>query len=148
MPLNLQYRFLVAAAKLLQLCLTLCNPIDGSLPGSHIPGILQARTLEWVAIAFSDRFVEDLWIWNISNLYNINGIMDFQVPTMQFQQVSSSATPISFILLPPFCLPLSNFDKWIKWTSIKKKTFIREFPGGPVVRTWHFNCCDPGSIPG
>ena len=47
--------------------------------------------------------------------------MDFQVPTMQFQQVSSSATPISFILLPPFCLPLSNFDKWIKWTSIKKK---------------------------
>ena len=61
--------------------------------------------------------------------------MDFQVPTMQFQQVSSSATPISFILLPPFCLPLSNFDKWIKWTSIKKKTFIREFPGGPVVRT-------------
>ena len=43
-----------AAAKLLQLCLTLCNPIDGSLPGSAVPGILQARTLEWVAISFSD----------------------------------------------------------------------------------------------
>ena len=38
-----------AAAKLLQSCLTLCDPIDGSPPGSPIPGILQARTLEWVA---------------------------------------------------------------------------------------------------
>ena len=42
-----------AAAKSLQLCPTLCNPIDSSLPGSPVPGILQARTLEWVAIAFS-----------------------------------------------------------------------------------------------
>ena len=41
-----------AAAKSLQLCLTLCDPIDSSLPGSPIPGILQARTLEWVAISF------------------------------------------------------------------------------------------------
>ena len=42
-----------AAAKSLQLCPTLCDPTDGSPPGSHIPGILQARTLEWVAISFS-----------------------------------------------------------------------------------------------
>ena len=42
-----------AAAKSLQSYLTLCDPIDGSPPGSHIPGILQARTLEWVAISFS-----------------------------------------------------------------------------------------------
>ena len=41
------------AAKSLQLCLILCDPIDGSPPGSPVPGILQARTLEWVAIAFS-----------------------------------------------------------------------------------------------
>ena len=41
------------AAKSLQSCLTLCDPIDGSLPGSPIPGILQARILEWGAIAFS-----------------------------------------------------------------------------------------------
>ena len=41
------------AAKSLQSCLTLCDPIDGSPPGSPIPGILQARTLEWVAISFS-----------------------------------------------------------------------------------------------
>ena len=42
-----------AAAKSLQSCLTLCDPIDGSQPGSLVPGILQARTLEWVAISFS-----------------------------------------------------------------------------------------------
>ena len=47
------YRFTAATAKLLQSCTTLCNPIDGSPPGSPIPGILQARTLEWGAIAFS-----------------------------------------------------------------------------------------------
>ena len=43
-----------AAAKSLQSCPTLCNPVDGSPPGSSIPGILQARTLEWVAISFSN----------------------------------------------------------------------------------------------
>ena len=42
------------AAKLLQSCLTLCGPIDGSPPGSSIPGILQARILEWVTTAFSN----------------------------------------------------------------------------------------------
>ena len=43
-----------ATAKLLQSCLTLCEPIDGNPPGSTVPGILQARTLEWVAISFSN----------------------------------------------------------------------------------------------
>ena len=47
-----------AAAKSLQSCQALCDPIDGSPPGSPIPGILQARTLEWVAIAFSN-----VWKW-------------------------------------------------------------------------------------
>ena len=45
-----------AAAKSLQSCPTLCNPIDGSPPASPIPGILQARTLEWVAISFSNAW--------------------------------------------------------------------------------------------
>ena len=43
-----------AAAKSLQSCPTLCDPIDGSPPGSTVPGILQARALEWVAISFSN----------------------------------------------------------------------------------------------
>ena len=47
-------KWYTAAAKSLQLCPTLCDPIDGSPPGSAVPGILQARTLEWVAISFSN----------------------------------------------------------------------------------------------
>ena len=49
-----------AAAKSLQSCPTLCDPVDGSPPGSPIPGILQARTLEWVAISFSNA-----WNWKV-----------------------------------------------------------------------------------
>ena len=48
------YLAAAAAAKSLQSCLTLCNPTNGSPPSSPIPGILQARTLEWVAISFSN----------------------------------------------------------------------------------------------
>ena len=51
---------LAAAAKSLQLCSTLCDPRDGSPPGSPVPGILQARTLEWVAISFSNA-----WKWKV-----------------------------------------------------------------------------------
>ena len=55
-----------AAAKSLQSCPTLCNPIDGSPPGSAIPGILQARTLEWVAISFS-KATTKIWsrFWKV-----------------------------------------------------------------------------------
>ena len=49
-----RYMYAAAAAKSLQSCPTLCDPIDGSPPGSPVPGILQARTLEWVAISFSN----------------------------------------------------------------------------------------------
>ena len=48
------YSAAAAAAKSLQSCLTLCGPTDGSPPGSPVPGILQARTLEWVAISLSN----------------------------------------------------------------------------------------------
>ena len=50
----------IAIAKSLQSCLTLCDPIDGSPPGFPVPGILQARTLEWVAISFSNA-----WKWKV-----------------------------------------------------------------------------------
>ena len=54
------YHDWLAAAKSLQSCPTLCDPIDGSPPGSPVPGILQARTLEWVAISFSNA-----WKWKV-----------------------------------------------------------------------------------
>ena len=59
--MNLKYSAAAAAAKSLQLCLTLCDTIDGSPPGSPVPGILQARTLEWVAISFSTLSSAEFW---------------------------------------------------------------------------------------
>ena len=56
----LQWSTAAAAAKSLQSCPTLCNPNDSSPPGSPVPGILQARTLEWVAISFSNA-----WKWKV-----------------------------------------------------------------------------------
>ena len=53
MVMRLIYAAAAAAAKSFQSCLTLCDPVDGSPPGSPVPGILQARTLEWGATAFS-----------------------------------------------------------------------------------------------
>ena len=55
-----QVSYAAAAAKSLQSCPTLCNPIDGSPPGFPVPGILQARTLEWVAISFFNT-----WKWKV-----------------------------------------------------------------------------------
>ena len=54
LPLATTAMAAAAAAKSLQSCLTLCDPIDGNPPGSPVPGILQAKTLEWVAISFSN----------------------------------------------------------------------------------------------
>ena len=59
-PWKKSYDKPAAAAKSLQSCPTLCDPIDGSPPGSPVPGILQARTLEWVAISFSNA-----WKWKV-----------------------------------------------------------------------------------
>ena len=66
-----------AAAKLHQLCPTLCDPVDGSPPGSSIPGILQARTLEWVAISSSNA-----WKWKVKvkSLSPLRDPMDYGLP--------------------------------------------------------------------
>ena len=96
-----------AAAKLLQSCLTLCDPIDGSPPGSPIPGILQARTLEWVAISFTNA-----WKWKVKvkllsrvRLCAIPWTAAYQAPpSMGFsRQEYWSGVPLpSLILLPRY----------------------------------------------
>ena len=60
--------FAAAAAKSLQSCPTLCDPINGSPPGSTVPGILQARTLEWVAIQVNDK-VDFLTVFFNTDIY-------------------------------------------------------------------------------
>ena len=68
------YFIYAAAAKSLQLCLILCDPIDGSPPGSPVPGILQARTLEWVAISFSNA-----WKWKVKGK-SLSPVQLFMIP--------------------------------------------------------------------
>ena len=69
-----------AAAKLVQLCPTLCDPIDGSPPGSSVPGVFQARILEWVAISFSNA-----WKWKVK-MKLLSGVRLFATPwTVPYQ---------------------------------------------------------------
>ena len=73
-----------AAAKSLQSYPTLCDPIDGSPPGSSIPGILQARTLEWVAISFSNA-----WKWKVK-VKSLSHVRLFEIPWTAAYQVPLS----------------------------------------------------------
>ena len=82
-----------AAAKSLQLCPTLCDPRDGSPPGSPVPGILQARTLEWVAISFSNA-----WKW--------------KVKVKPFSRVQLFATPWTAAYQPPPSMGFSRQEYW------------------------------------
>ena len=93
-----------AAAKSLQSCPTLCDPIDGSPPGSPIPGILQARTLEWVAISSSNA-----WRWKVKmkslsrvRLFATLWTAAYQAPpSMGFsRQEYWSGVPLPSLLLP------------------------------------------------
>ena len=82
-----------AAAKSLQLCLTLCDPIDGSPPGSPVPGILQARTLEWVAISFSNA-----WKWKVKGKL--------------LSRIRPSATPWTAAYQAPPSMGFSRQEYW------------------------------------
>ena len=68
------WKYAAAAAKSPQSCPTLCDPIDGSPPGSAVPGILQARTLEWVAISFSN-----VWKWKVK-VKSLSRVRLFETP--------------------------------------------------------------------
>ena len=82
-----------AAAKSLQSCPTLCDPIDDSPPGSPVPGILQARTLEWVAISFSSA-----WKW--------------EVKVKSFSRVRLLATPWTAAYQAPLSMGFSRQEYW------------------------------------
>ena len=82
-----------AATKSLQSCPTLCNPIDSSPPGSPVPGILQARTLEWVAISFSSA-----WKW--------------KVKVKSLSRVRPSATPWTAAYQAPLSMGFSRQEYW------------------------------------
>ena len=88
-----------AAAKLLQLCPTLCDPTDGSPPGSAIPGILQARTLEWVAISFSNAKIKSA-ICKHTSPPSQTSLPSYSHPTSQGHHRASSWAPCAIQQIP------------------------------------------------
>ena len=87
------YSLAAAAAKSLQSCLTLCYPIDGSPPGFPVPGVLQARTLEWVAVSFSNA-----WKW--------------KVKVKLLSRVRLLATPWTAVYQAPLPMGFSRQEYW------------------------------------
>ena len=77
-----------ASAKSLQSCPTLCDPIGGSPPGSPVPGILQARTLQWVAISFSSA-----WKWKVKVKLLSHGLLFVTPRTVVYQAPPSMGFP-------------------------------------------------------
>ena len=100
-----------AAAKSLQSCLTLCDPIDGSPPGSPIPGILQARTLEWVAISFSNA-----WKWKVK-VKSLSRVRLLVAPWTAAHQAPPSMgfSRQEYWSGLPFPSPMHESEKW-KWS--------------------------------
>ena len=120
-----------AAAKSLQLCPTLCDPIDGSPPGSPVPGILQARILEWVAISFSSASESEV----TQSCLTLRDPMDCSLPgssihgIFQARVVKWGAIAFSEYLCPsPFINP--RLLKGLSWQSL----FLPK--GGKHSRIW------------
>ena len=132
-----------AAAKSHQSCPTLCNPIDGSPPGSPIPGIFQARTLEWVAISFSN-----VWKWKLK-VTSLSSVRLLATPWTAAHQAPPSMgfSRQEYWSGVPF--PLNGQGEWIG-KSLKKYIWSEiygDFPGGPGVKT-SFSVGSTSSIPG
>ena len=112
-----------AAAKSLQSCPTLCNPIDSSPPGFPIPGILQARTLEWVAISFSNAGKWKVKVKLAESCPTLRDPVDcspsgssihgiFQARVLGWGAIAFSRPPA---LLPPY----SKLQAFVAWTIAK-----------------------------
>ena len=121
-----------AAAKSLQSCPTLCDPIDGSPPDSTVPGILQARTLECVAISFSNA-----WKWKVK-VKSLSGIrlpMDCSLPGSQAPPSLGFSRQEHWSGLP-FPSPMHESEKWkwsrsvaTPWTAAHQAPPSMDFPG-------------------
>ena len=115
-----------AAAKLLQLCLTLCSPIDSNPPGSRVPGILQARTLEWVAISFSNAWKWKVKVKSLSHIWLLATpwTAAYQAPpSMGFSRQEHWGGMPSSSLLPSTPIPLSFSTPVATWIKIRVSSF-------------------------
>ena len=101
------------AAKSLQSCPILCDPIDGSPPGSPVPGILQARTLEWVAISFSNA-----WKWKV------------EVKSLSRVWLLATSWTAAYQAPPP--MGFSRQEYWSGWTNPREYQIVRTHTRKPV----------------
>ena len=139
------------AAKPLQSCPTLCDPMDGSPPGSPVPGILQARTLEWVAISFSNAWKWKVKVKSLSRvwLFTTPWIAAYQAPpSMGFsRQEYWSGVPLPSLIghlyfLSNVKLKLSLLIKEAKWEShvFRKTDFVTKWNTDCAAESWIEGC--------
>ena len=108
-----------AAAKSLQSCPTPCDPIDGSPPGSPVPGILQARTLEWVAISFSNA-----WKWKVK----VKSLSCVRLLATPRTAVYQAPPPMGFSRQEYWSgLPLPSLIEQLKWYKCITLQFCRSW---------------------
>ena len=122
---NIYYITATATAKSLQSCSTLCDPIDGNPPGSPVPGILQARTLEWVAISLSNAWKCKV---KVKSLSRVRLLATPWTEAYQAPPSISQVRPISWLFLSqqqPYInihiLPLSAFSTLGKFLLLVNK---------------------------
>ena len=133
-----------AAAKSLQSCPTLCDPIDGSPPGSPVPGILQARTLEWVAISFSNA-----WKWKV-NVKSLSHVRLLATPWTAAHQAPlsmgfSRQEYWSGVPLPSLARKAVNVFNWIfkkkRWWLCTKQVSVFPLATISAVNFSSLNLC-------
>ena len=115
-PPSIPWETAAAAAKSIQSCPTLCDPIDGSPPGSTVPGILQARTLEWVAISFSKA-----WEWKVK-VKSLSHVRLFLTPWIVAYQAPPSMgfSRQKYWSGLPFPSPLEKLGQFMWIISLRK----------------------------
>ena len=119
---------IAAAAKLLQSCLTLCDPLDSNPPGSAVPGILQTRILEWAAISFSNA-----WKWKVK-VKSLSCIWLFVTPWTAAYQAP----------------PSMGFSRQEYWSGVRNGILLnhkKNFPGGTDCKEFACSAREPGLIP-
>ena len=167
MRLSLHFYNAAAAAKSLQSCPTVCDPIDGSPSGSAVPGILQARTLEWVAISFSNAWKVKVKLLSRGRVLETPWTAAYQAPSsMGFsRQEYWSGVPLPFpsvflrieqllvrktlekdeVGLIPWTIYNKINSKWIK-KKVKKTMLVGTFLVVQWLRISTLQCRDAGSI--
>ena len=141
-----------AAAKLLQSCPTLCDPIDGSPPGSPIPGILQARTLEWVAIFFSNA-----WKWKVKSevtqsCQTLSNPMDCSPPGLYIISIVCGLG-LFFFFWPCWvsvtAWGIFTYSMWaLSWGMQDLVPWPRINPRPPALGMWNLNHWATREVPG